>query len=81
MNTRDEDKYRIVFTDKQALFESSTEEYSLQVEKFNLLQRKSVDETIPDACRTLQNLYADNGNQWKDILDRLVKIETTSSER
>ena len=24
--------------------------------------------TIPDACRTLQNLYADNGNQWKDIL-------------
>ena len=32
------------------------------------LQRKSVEMTIPDACRTLQNLYADNGNQWKDIL-------------
>ena len=31
-------------------------------------KRKSVEMTIPDACRTLQNLYADNGNQWKDIL-------------
>ena len=94
MNTKDEDKYRIVYTDKQALYESSTEEYTLQVEKFNQaqvrltkpiisgrsssqsrrspletrLQRKSVEMTIPDACRTLQNLYADNGNQWKDIL-------------
>ena len=94
LNTKDEDKYRIVYTDKQALYESSTEEYTLQVEKFNQaqvrltkpiisgrsssqsrrspletrLQRKSVEMTIPDACRTLQNLYADNGNQWKDIL-------------
>ena len=94
MNTKDEDKYRIVYTDKQALYESSTEEYTLQVEKFNQAQvrvirpiylrtvlvpvsqialetpikRKSVEMTIPDACRTLQNLYADNGNQWKDIL-------------
>ena len=31
--------------------------------------------TIPDACRTLQNLYADNGNQWKDILGWEPKIE------
>ena len=31
LKTKDEDKYRIVFTDKQALFESSTEEYTLQV--------------------------------------------------
>ena len=31
--------------------------------------------TIPDACRTLQNLYADNGNQWKDILGWESKIE------
>ena len=38
MNTKDEDKYRIVYTDKQALYESSTEEYTLQVEKFNQAQ-------------------------------------------
>ena len=38
LNTKDEDKYRIVYTDKQALYESSTEEYTLQVEKFNQAQ-------------------------------------------
>ena len=61
-----------MFTDKQALFESSTEEYTLQVGKFNQIQRKSIEETIPDACRTLQNLFADNGNQWKDILVTVI---------
>ena len=34
--------------------------------------------TIPDACRTLQNLYADNGNQWKDILGWESKTEFSS---
>ena len=42
------------------------------------LQRKSVEMTIPDACRTLQNLYADNGNQWKDILGWESKTEFSS---
>ena len=36
--------------------------------------------TIPDACRTLQNLYADNGNQWKDILGWESKIEILSQK-
>jgi len=40
LNTKDEDKYRIVYTDKQALYESSTEEYTLQVEKFNQAQAR-----------------------------------------
>ena len=72
---------RIIFTDKQALFEASTEEYTLQVDKFNQTQRRSIEETIPDACRSLQSLYASNGNQWADILDRVVKIESSSAER
>ena len=72
---------RIIFTDKQALFEASTEEYTLQVDKFNQTQRRSIEETIPDACRSLQSLFASNGNQWADILDRVVKIESSSAER
>ena len=44
------------------------------------LQRKSVEMTIPDACRTLQNLYADNGNQWKDISGWESKIEILSQK-
>ena len=59
----------------------STAEYTLQVDKFNQTQRRSIEETIPDACRSLQSLYASNGNQWADILDRVVKIESSSAER
>ena len=50
LNTKDEDKYRIVYTDKQALYESSTEEYTLQVEKFNQAQ---VRVTKPIYLRTV----------------------------
>ena len=53
----------------------------LLVEKFNQTQRRSIEDTVPDACRSLQSLYANNGSQWADILDRLVKIESTSAER
>lgn len=60
---------------------SSTEEYSLQVDKFNELQCSSVEHVIPNACRTLQEVYSKNSNTWLELLTNIVKIETNLIEK
>ena len=60
---------------------SSTEEYSLQVENFNSVQRQSVEVTIPNACRTLQDIHMMNSTTWETLFNRLMKIETTVVEK
>jgi len=60
---------------------SSTEEYSLQVDNFNSVQRQSIEVTIPNACRTLQDIHAMNSTTWQELLNRILKIETNNTEK
>ena len=51
------------------------------MDKFNQLQRSSVEHVIPNACRTLQEVYSKNSNTWLELLTNIVKIETNLIEK
>lgn len=53
----------------------------MQVENFNNIQRQSVEITIPNACRTLQDIHAMNSSTWQELVNRILKIETNTIDK
>ena len=53
----------------------------MQVENFNSVQKQSVEMTIPNACRTLQDVHATNSTTWHELLSRILKIETNNIDK
>lgn len=73
-NIQEEDKLRVTSSDKEALAERAKEEYNRQVKQFNLVQKQYFTDSLPNLCRTQQELHKNLTACWKVSLREYVKF-------
>lgn len=61
-------------SDKEALAERSKEEFNRQVKQFNQVQKQYYTDSLPNLCRTQQDLYKNLVACWKVSLREYVKF-------
>ena len=79
-NIQEEDKLRVSGLDKEALAERAKEEFNRQTSQFNLFQKQYYTDSLPNLCRSQQEIHKNLTACWKANLREYVKYLKTDND-